>query len=583
MKHSRLLGLLVSLVVISATVCGQDPEKDIRIDFKNHAVVIAVPNNTHLNKSMTKVALATKPGSIKVGPLPKADARDELGEEIYRGTIRIPVKGIGMVGEAALQVQYQGCTEGEGGSCFPPSTRTLKVKATDLLVGTSQAELPTGPDWAIPGSVQTPEHGKAEVSQDIQGPSITAVSVAKETAPDHGILLGLLLVFLAGIAASFTPCVYPMIPITMAIIGAKGGGRIKGLLLSLVLVLGMAVTYTVLGVAAARSGATFGAFAQKPAFLIPVSILFAVFSLSLFGAFEMNLPQGLQSRLQGGGPRKGYAGAFLMGLVLGPLAAPCVGPIIGSVLVGIAQRGNMLLGGLQLFVFALGMGVLFLIVGTFSAALPRSGDWLTRLKHFMGLIVLGFAVWNVRFVIPHWLNFSLWASTALVGASVFGAFESSEGLTAQIRRGIAMFLLVLAVLLGVRAIEGGFDVHLLSGAQGAAGLGKGEDPWIQEDFEKAIEKAKAEKKMVLLDTYAVWCAQCKELDERTWPDPQVSAWIRDHAVPVKVDADKIRPDLAKTYGIRSFPTVILLDSEGRELRRSMGFQQPAKMLAWLRE
>ena len=174
----------------------------------------------------------------------------------------------------------------------------------------------------------------------------------------QGLLLALLLVFLAGMGASLTPCVFPMIPITMAIIGAKGGGKAKGFALSATLVLGMAVTYTTLGVLAAKSGAAFGAFAQRPGFLIPVSLLFAVFALSLFGAFELALPAGLAARLQGDGSRKGFGGAFLMGLVLGPLSAPCVGPVIGAVLVAIAQQGDVWLGGLQLFVFALGMGCL---------------------------------------------------------------------------------------------------------------------------------------------------------------------------------------------------------------------------------
>jgi thiol:disulfide interchange protein DsbD len=400
-------------------------------------------------------------------------------------------------------------------------------------------------------------------------------------APRQGLLLALALVFLAGMGASLTPCVYPMIPITMAIIGAKGGGRLKGFTLSLALVLGMALTYTTLGVVAAKSGAAFGSFAQKPAFLIPVSVLFALFALSLFGAFELQLPQSLQNRLQGSGPRNGYGGAFLMGMVLGPISAPCVGPIIGAVLVGIAQQGSVVQGGLQLFTFALGMGVLFLAVGTFSAALPKSGDWLTRFKEVMGLVVLAFATWNVRLVVPESVNFLLWGLTALAGCAVFGVFEAAEGMAGQSRKAFAVVLLIIASVLGLKAVETGFDLHFLP-AGTAVATGKAPDLWINQDYEQALARAKAEHKFVLLDTYAVWCAQCKELDEKTWPDPQVTAWIREHAVPVKVDADKVRPDLAKTLGIRSFPTVILLDGEGREVRRSLGFQKPVEMLAWLR-
>ena len=383
-------------------------------------------------------------------------------------------------------------------------------------------------------------------------------------------------------AASLTPCVYPMIPITMAIVGAKGGGKARGFALSAVLVLGMAVTYTTLGVLAAKSGAAFGAFAQRPGFLIPVSILFAAFALSLFGAFEIALPSGLAAKLQGDGSRKGYGGAFLMGLVLGPLSAPCVGPVIGAVLVGIAQQGDVFLGGLQLFVFALGMGVLFLVVGTFSAGLPRSGEWLTRFKHVMCLVVLGFAAWNVRLVVPKWLNFGMWALVLLAGAAVFGAFEAAAGLVAQLRRGAAILLLVLGVLCGLRAVESGLNITLLGGSSSRiAADDSAKKVWLEQDLEGALARAKAEHKVVLVDIYAEWCAQCKELDEKTWPEASVQAWIKQNAVAIRIDTDARRQDLATRLKITSYPTVLLLDADGRELRRSLGFQKAEEMRAFL--
>ncbi len=347
------------------------------------------------------------------------------------------------------------------------------------------------------------------------------------------------------------------------------------------LVLGMAVTYTTLGVIAAKSGAAFGAFAQKPAFLIPVALIFAVFALSLFGAFEIQLPQSVQMRLQGDGPRKGYTGAFIMGLVLGPLAAPCVGPVIGAVLVGIAQQGDVLLGGLQLFVFTLGMGVLFMLVGTFSAGLPKSGAWLIRFKQIMGLVVLAFAFWSLRLLVPEWLNYAMWTLTLLVGAAVFGAFEAAEGLLSQLRKGIALLLLALGLLLGIKSVESFLNVQLLPRAGATAPVEPAAKTWLEQDLEGALRQAKAEHKLVLVDVYAEWCAQCKELDEKTWPDAAVRAWIAKNAVAVRIDTDKQRPDLAKSLEIRSYPTVILLDAEGKELRRLLGFTRPEGMNAWL--
>ena len=550
-----------------------DPVSSVTLAVQKGAVVVSVPEGAHLKAAFMEVAKKGGPGTLKVGPLPATTAKDEIGDGIWHGTVRIPLRGEGLAGSVTLEVTYQPCTEGEGGVCFPPTKRTLVVKASEIPAAAGAAAVAEPEKSAVPQvdpSAEMPSTVKA-------APSSTPVP-----APKHeGLIWSLLLVFLAGMGASLTPCVYPMIPITMAIVGAKGSGKAKGFALSLALVLGMAVTYTTLGVVAAKSGAAFGAFAQKPAFLVPVSVLFAAFALSLFGAFEIALPAGLAMKLQGDGSRKGFGGAFLMGLVLGPLSAPCVGPVIGAVLVGIAQQGDVFLGGLQLFVFALGMGVLFLAVGTFSAGLPKSGEWLTRFKQVMGLVVLGFAAWNVRLVVPDWANFAMWAGVLLAGTAVFGAFEAAAGLMGQLRKGFALLLLALAVLLGVRGVEAFLKVDLLPKGGVAAAAKDEHAGWMEQDLEGALAKAKADKKLVLVDIYADWCAQCKELDEKTWPDTGVKQWIAANAVAIRIDTDARRKDLAARLQIRSYPTVLLLDAEGKELRRLLGFQKPDAMRAWL--
>ncbi|MFZ1614820.1 MAG: protein-disulfide reductase DsbD [Holophaga sp.] len=574
----RTLKLLILSLLFVVTATAQrarnlDPEQDVKVAFQKGAVVVSVPEGAHLKKSFMTVTLKSKPGALKVGVPSKTTGVDELGDPIWHGTVRIPVSGEGLNGEVQLEVQYQPCTEGDGGVCFPPTTQLLKVKAAE-----------------IPGAkpVEKAEAAPELKAEPMPEPAVSAaaapvVSVPTPVTPERqGLFLALILVFLAGMGASLTPCVYPMIPITMAIIGAKGGGKAKGFALSLMLVLGMAVTYTVLGVVAAKSGAAFGAFAQKPAFLIPVSLLFAVFALSLFGAFEIQLPQSLQAKLQGSGPRQGFLGAFLMGLVLGPLAAPCVGPVIGAVLVGIAQQGDAIVGALKLFVFTLGMGVLFMLVGTFSAGLPKSGNWLIRFKQIMGLVVLAFAAWNVRLIAPEWLNFAMWTLTLLVGAGVFGAFEASEGLVPQLRRGFALLLLILGLLLGIKAVERFLNVSLLPQTSAITAVEPAPKTWLEQDFEGALKKAKSENKLVLVDIYAEWCAQCKELDEKTWPNAAVRAWIDKNAIAVRIDTDAKRKDLQPIFKITGYPTVMLMDAEGKEVRpRLMGFEKPEAMLGWL--
>ncbi|MBI1751225.1 MAG: thioredoxin family protein [Acidobacteria bacterium] len=585
----RFLACLGILSCVARPMEAFEPDKDVRIAFKKGAVVITVPTGAHLKKSFTGVILTSKSGHLEVGPLPKADAKDELDEDIYHGTIAIPVAGQGLAGEVSLDVQYQPCTEGTGGTCFPPTTQSLKVNASDIPVlvqAKAKATSEPAPRGGAPSKPVDSVPGAPRVEETVPVAAPVAV-VAPGSAAAHstqqGLAALLAIAFLAGLGASLTPCVYPMIPITMAIIGTKGGGKIRGFLLSLSLVLGMAVTYTALGTIAALSGATFGSFAQKPAFLIPVSILFALFALSLFGWFEIDLPQSLKARLQGDTPRKGFGGALVMGLVLGPLAAPCVGPIVASILVGIAKQGQVFAGGLQLFVFALGMGVLFMAVGTFSSALPRSGDWLTRLKSLMGVVVLGFAAWNIRLLAPEWLNAAMWMAVLFVAAVVLGAFRNAEELGAGLQKALGLSLLTVGLLLGVKAVESGLEVSLLPKADaGAKTEARAPSVWIENDLEAAQKKAKAEGKLLLIDTYTSWCAQCKELDHKTWPDPQIAAWIKANAVAVRVDCEKGRPDLQKILDIKSYPTIILRDAEGRELRRQFGFQPANELFSWLK-
>jgi len=544
----RTVGIIGWVFLVCGILCAGarfDPEKDVAVACRAGAVVLTVPQGAHLKAAFMTVALQPgTPGTLKTGPLPPTTATDELGEGIWRGTVTIPVAGEGLPPALDLVVTYQPCTEGVGGVCYPPKDRILRVNAADIP--------PVPPPPAPSG-----------------GP---------------GRLFWLFLgAFGFGLAASLTPCVYPMIAITMAIIGAKGGGKGRGLALSAALVAGMAVTYTALGVLAAVTGAAFGAFAQRPGFLIPVSVLFALFALSLFGAFEIRLPERLQTRLQGSGARRGLAGAFAMGLVLGPLSAPCVGPFIGTVLVAIAQDGRVLLGASLLFTFALGMGILFMAVGTFSAALPRSGEWMVRFKQGMGLVVLGFAVWNVRLVAPAWLEYALWSATLLLAAPILGAFRPAGSLATGFSKGLGFLALALGLGLGLRGVERGLGLELLPAGTRAQTTTAGTLPgWLEQDLEAAQARARAAGKPVLVDVYADWCAQCKELDENTWPDPQVAAWIQANAVAVRIDTDKVRKDLAPRLGILSYPTVILLDGDGRELRRMLGFEKPEAMLKFLK-
>jgi len=576
---------------------GFDPEKDVKVSWRDGAVIVTVPSVAHASDLVVFLKPGS-PGKLSVGPMPPHSGVDALGAPYWGGTVRIPVKGEGLKDPVVLIVSFQSCMEGEGGQCFPPVDKQLKIKVSEI----SNDPSPGQDDKAAKGEAAAPtEKTQSGANPDVApvaipqasadanspAPAVSAVSDApldKPSKKSDGLLKILILFFLGGIGASLTPCVLPMIPITMAVIGARSASKLKGFLLGLVLTQGMALTYTLLGVVAALTGSVFGQFAQQPGFLIPVSIIFAIFAISLLGAFEIKLPDSWTDKLQSTGPRKGFLGAFMTGLIIGPISAPCVGPLIATAIVEIGQNGQVFEGALKMFLFAQGMGILFIIGGTAVSALPKSGDWLTRFKQTLGIVILAFAVWNIRLIVPEWANYAMWAVVMLMTAGVFGAFEAAAGLMGHVRKGFALFSLATAVLLGVRATELCLDVPLLprGGAVASGDSAEEKGVWMEHDYEAAQARAKAEGKMVLVDTFTDWCAQCKELDEKTWPDPTVVEWIRNNAIAVRIDTEKVRPDLAKPLGVLAYPTIILLTADGKEIRRLNGFHKPEKMLEWLK-
>ncbi|RMG21106.1 MAG: cytochrome C biogenesis protein, partial [Deltaproteobacteria bacterium] len=235
---------------------------------------------------------------------------------------------------------------------------------------------------------------------DLLGPGPTGQGLDFQAAMARSAAAAAAVVFVGGLLTSLTPCVYPLIPITVSVFGARSASsRVKAALLSLVYVLGMAVMYTGLGVGAALTGRAFGGVMANPWVITAVAAVFVVFAASMFGAFELRLPAGLQTRLsQVGG--EGWAGAFLMGLVSGVVAAPCTGPVLGGVLTYVATTADVVAGGSLLFVFALGMGVLFFLLGTFSVSLPKSGPWMDSVKSLFGVALLVVALYYLKDVAP---------------------------------------------------------------------------------------------------------------------------------------------------------------------------------------
>ena len=369
------------------------------------------------------------------------------------------------------------------------------------------------------------------------------------------------ILYLAGVLTSLTPCVYPLIPVTLSIFGAhKDETRTRAGLLSGVYVLGICTTYSSLGVFAALSGKAFGSALSLSWVSITLALLMFALAASMFGAFELDLPHQLKQRL-GSVRGAGFLPAFGMGLVAGVIAAPCTGPVLAGVLAWVSTTRSASMGFWMLFVYALGLGTLFFVLGVSTMKLPRSGAWMETVKSVLGvaLVVMGAGLLLPLFPKPHMLPFGptpvmiatgLFACAAVLAGAVTLSFHSDNR-----ERAIKTAALVVLVLaLGVRF--------------GWAGAPKSDHQpiaWLH-DEKAAIAEATRTGKPILVDFFAEWCAACKELDVHTFSNADVQAVVAEQFIPLKVDAtdetDEVTRLTAK-YGVPGLPTVLVFGCDGK--------------------
>jgi thiol:disulfide interchange protein DsbD len=387
----------------------------------------------------------------------------------------------------------------------------------------------------------------------------------------RGPVYAALAALVGGFLVSLTPCVYPMIAVTVSVFGAKQAkGRGEGMLLSLFFVLGIVAMFVPLGVLAGLSGSMFGSVLQSRGVLIGISVLFLLLAASLFGAFEFALPSVLTNRLavMGG---IGYKGAFLLGLACGLIASPCTGPVLTGILTYIAQTRSALLGAFAMAAFALGLGAPFFAVGAFAVQLPKSGHWMVRVKSLLGVVLVIVALYYLGTAFP---TLGAWARPS---AALYGAAAAA---------------LVVGVLLGGvhrDFAELGFGVRagkalgiVLISAAGFATITALARPsesfaWHAGDITTARERALRERRPLLVDFTAAWCGACKQLDRVTFSAPDVRPEMA-RFVAVKVDATHDDdPGVEKTleqFKVVGLPTVLIFDSSGKEAVRYTDFVPP---------
>jgi len=381
-------------------------------------------------------------------------------------------------------------------------------------------------------------------------------------AASGGLASAFLFAFTAGLLTALTPCVYPMIPITISIFGGKGVRRARALLLATLYVAGIAVMFGTLGTVFALVGKAFGSFLANPWVVVPLALFFGLMAVSMFGAFELALPSGLQERLNHVGGRSA-GGAFLMGLVGGLIAAPCTGPPLAGILAFVATTRNAFTGFFLLATYALGIGVPFWAIAGFSMRLPKSGAWMEAVKSVFGIALLVAALYYLKNVVPALAHFTgrtltfpaVAAALVLVGVLV-GAVHLTfhDAWKVSLRKGAGVALAVA----GLFALTN----YVLTP--------KVELAWLRAEPE-AAQLARASNRPMVVDFMADWCLPCKEMDVQVFSHPDVVSELSAFTL-LRIDLSREDDDpslaaVKSKYDVNTLPAVRVVSPEGHIVQR----------------
>ncbi len=457
-------------------------------------------------------------------------------------------------------IEYQACNNN---TCFPPDvlhfSQTFPVAEEDESVMLINQEIFSSHSTSI----------KSEEDQNIKEGYFAS------TIGRHGLFLTFVLIFLGGLALNLTPCVYPLIPITIGYFGgqthSKKGGTITHALLY---ILGMSITYSTLGVIAALTGGLFGAALQNPFVLIGIAVILVALALSMFNLYEFRLPSFLTNLA--GGRKSGFFGTFLMGLTVGFVAAPCIGPFVIGLLTYVGEKGNVFLGFWMFFALALGLGIPFLFLAIFSGSidrLPRSGAWMVWVRSIFGFILLSMAIYFLHPLFPNDFFYNMTLALAMCLAGVYMAWIEPTKIKGKlffvIRNLIGVALFVVALIIGVNGIQTYMHKMMVeSDLQAGISHLEREIQWFAFSEDK-LNEAKAQSKPVLIDFHADWCIPCKELDKFTFSEPEVIEMSRNFMM-LKMDmttrGNPNYKNIKKKFQIIGVPTLVFLLPDGKEAK-----------------
>ena len=463
--------------------------------------------------------------------------------------------------EFEIEIKFQGCSK--SGLCYTPMSEKY------LLV--------------IDEKSLKPDLPKENLTQ-----AINEVDSITNSLKDGNVLIILTTFFGFGLLLSLTPCVFPMIPILSSIIVKASENKkitpMKGFLLSLVYVISMSIAYTIAGIIAGIFGANLQAILQNPYVLVTFALIFVALGFSMFGYFELKLPESFQSKINKtteGKEKQGIAGIAIMGFLSALIVGPCVAPPLAGALVYIGQTGDAILGGMALFVLSLGMGVPLLLIGLGAGKfMPKPGGWMENITKIFGIVMFGVAIWLLQRVFEPAITMSLWALLLL---SIAIYLKSSTNNYSEI---ISPILFILAVILLIGVISGATNpLKPFEKITFPNGIQKSEEKlnFIKvSSINELKEVMKNSKKPVMIDFWASWCVACEELEDITFKDKEVIKKLQNFTL-IKIDVTKNNEDdkaLQKMFEIIGPPTLIFWDIKKQETPnlKIVGYKNPKEFL-----
>lgn len=576
-------------VTVTASPQKKDfyPSENIRVNVKAD-----IQGGYHINANQVSdpdlipTTIEVDAGSLKVGKISWPGSHkfkfsfSETELDVYEGSITI---GVNLKAPKDIKpgkydisgkLNYQACNDR---ACFAPKdapfTVTVVIKEDTAKVDTSKTETPkdtTKKTDTLDNSVKQDTTSKTQLTENKRDTtqSVTSTENKNQIAAyieENGMFVALLIIFVLGIGLNLTPCVYPLIPITISYFGAQVSNSKGGkLLMALFYVLGMSVTYSVLGLVAALTGGVFGSLLQSPLVIGFLVLIFLALALSMFGVYEIKIPQSLANF--SGKNRQGYFGTFLMGLTVGFIAAPCIGPLVLSLLVYVGQIGSPFLGFIMFFVLSLGLGLPYVFLAMFSSSitkLPRSGEWMEGVKIIFGLMMIGLALYTAQPLMSVEL-YEIIFPIFLILSGIYLIMIDRKAVAAATYTRIK-YAIAIAVI-----IWGAMNLHF--GEEQVVGTGKYEWQMLQTQSLIDGSIAKSKDKPTIIDFYADWCAQCKELDKYTYVDPKIIELSKKFNN-IKVDLTKGDKEIEGKFKIQGLPVVAFIDKNGKEMEdlRVTGF------------